>query len=78
MSVHLTRDPDGTREAGRLFASALVPGDVVTLSGTLGSGKTHFTMGVCESMPTSESGNATVRPSAVFVATTVARYSRFT
>ncbi len=50
MSVHLTRDPDGTREAGRLFASALVPGDVVTLSGTLGSGKTHFTMGVCEGL----------------------------
>jgi tRNA threonylcarbamoyladenosine biosynthesis protein TsaE len=50
MSVHLTRDPGGTHEVGRAFASSLVPGDVVALFGTLGSGKTHFTMGVCEGL----------------------------
>ena len=36
-----------TEAAGRGFAGSLRPGDVVALTGTLGSGKTRFVAGVC-------------------------------
>ena len=45
-AVH-SRSPGETEAAGRAFARRLKPGDVVALEGTLGSGKTKFTAGVC-------------------------------
>ena len=42
-----TRSPEETADAGRVFASTLRPGDVVALTGELGSGKTRFVAGVC-------------------------------
>ncbi len=45
-----THSPDETVALGRTFAADLGPGDVVTLSGPLGSGKTQFVRGVCEGL----------------------------
>jgi tRNA threonylcarbamoyladenosine biosynthesis protein TsaE len=42
--------PEETIALGRQFARQLRPGDVVALSGNLGSGKTHFISGVCEGL----------------------------
>lgn len=42
-----TRSPEETSDAGRAYAASLRPGDVVALTGELGSGKTRFVMGVC-------------------------------
>jgi tRNA threonylcarbamoyladenosine biosynthesis protein TsaE len=42
--------PEETVALGRQFAQQLRPGDVVALSGNLGSGKTHFISGVCEGL----------------------------
>jgi tRNA threonylcarbamoyl adenosine modification protein YjeE len=39
-------DPDATRAVGRRLASLLRPGDVVLLSGELGTGKTLFAGGI--------------------------------
>lgn len=50
MSSFLTRSPEETIELGRTFAATLKPGDVVTLTGNLGSGKTQFVAGVCKAM----------------------------
>lgn len=41
-----TRSPEETRILGAALAPALVPGDVVSLSGDLGAGKTVFVQGV--------------------------------
>ena len=46
----LSRSPEETEAAGRAFAGRLRPGDVVALTGTLGSGKTRFVRGVCEGL----------------------------
>lgn len=46
----LTTSAMETRALGTSFADSLRPGDVVALTGTLGSGKTHFVMGVCEGL----------------------------
>jgi tRNA threonylcarbamoyladenosine biosynthesis protein TsaE len=43
----LSRSAEETEAAGRAFAVRLLPGDVVALTGTLGSGKTRFVAGVC-------------------------------
>ena len=43
----LSRSAEETESAGRAFAGGLRPGDVVALTGTLGSGKTKFVAGVC-------------------------------
>jgi tRNA threonylcarbamoyladenosine biosynthesis protein TsaE len=43
----LSRSAEETEAAGRAFAARLRPGDVVALTGTLGSGKTRFAAGVC-------------------------------
>jgi tRNA threonylcarbamoyladenosine biosynthesis protein TsaE len=41
----LTRSPDDTRKAGAAVAELLVPGDVISLTGDLGAGKTAFVQG---------------------------------
>lgn len=41
---------DETIQLGRVFAKTLKRGDVVSLSGELGTGKTHFIAGVCDSL----------------------------
>jgi tRNA threonylcarbamoyladenosine biosynthesis protein TsaE len=39
-----------TIEQGKWFASSLRPGDIVALSGTLGTGKTQFAIGICRGL----------------------------
>ncbi len=39
-----------TKELGRKLGKSLKPGDVLALTGDLGAGKTHFAMGVAESL----------------------------
>jgi tRNA threonylcarbamoyladenosine biosynthesis protein TsaE len=46
----LTTSADETAALGRTLAASLKPGDVVALSGTLGTGKTRFVQGVCEAL----------------------------
>ena len=50
MRSFLTHSREETIELGRSFAQSLVPGAVVAVYGNLGSGKTHFIMGVCEAL----------------------------
>lgn len=50
MNTYLTGSPRETIDLARRFAAQLVPGDVVTLAGPLGSGKTQFVRGVCEGL----------------------------
>jgi len=50
MTRILSRSAAETEAAGRAFAGRLRPGDVVALTGTLGSGKTRFVAGVCEGL----------------------------
>ena len=47
MRAFVTHSPQETVELGKSFAATLSPGDVVALSGNLGSGKTQFVAGVC-------------------------------
>ncbi len=42
--------PAETEEVAARLAKALVPGDVVTISGELGSGKTTFVRGACRAL----------------------------
>jgi tRNA threonylcarbamoyladenosine biosynthesis protein TsaE len=42
----ITRDDDQTREVGRLLASELQGGEVLSLLGDLGGGKTTFVQGI--------------------------------
>jgi len=46
----LTRAPDETRKAGAALAELLVPGDVVSLTGDLGAGKTAFVQGAARAL----------------------------
>ena len=46
--------PDDTRAHGRRFAPLLTAGDVVVLSGRLGSGKTLFVSGIAEGLGITE------------------------
>jgi tRNA threonylcarbamoyladenosine biosynthesis protein TsaE len=50
MTTLVTRSPEETEKAGAVFAGLLRPGDIVALTGTLGSGKTRFVAGVCEAL----------------------------
>jgi tRNA threonylcarbamoyladenosine biosynthesis protein TsaE len=50
MKTFLTHSRQETIELGKSFAQSLSPGSVVGLFGDLGSGKTHFVMGVCEAL----------------------------
>ena len=38
---------DETRSIGKLSAEKLIPGEIITLAGDLGAGKTEFVRGVC-------------------------------
>ena len=44
--LKITHSPEETEQAGADFAASLLPGDVVTLDGDLGAGKTAFARGV--------------------------------
>ena len=46
----MTRSPAETEQAGAALAQALAPGDVVLLSGDLGSGKTTFVRGALRAL----------------------------
>ena len=45
-----TNRPEQTESAGAELAARLVPGDVVLVSGELGSGKTTFVRGACRAL----------------------------
>lgn len=61
MKRFVTHAPEETVALGKFFAASLKPGDVVALSGNLGSGKTLFAMGVCEDSALTDTSAA--RPS---------------
>jgi tRNA threonylcarbamoyladenosine biosynthesis protein TsaE len=46
----VTRAPDETRKAAAAVAELLVPGDVVSLTGDLGAGKTTFVQGAARAL----------------------------
>ncbi len=46
----ITNGVEETLKAAQAFAEQLQPGDVVALSGEMGSGKTHFVKGVVEGL----------------------------
>ncbi|RMG57379.1 MAG: tRNA (adenosine(37)-N6)-threonylcarbamoyltransferase complex ATPase subunit type 1 TsaE [Deltaproteobacteria bacterium] len=46
--VFVTHSPEETRAVARRLAAGLAPGDVVSLEGDLGAGKTEFVRGVVE------------------------------
>ncbi len=48
--IYKTNNPDGTYKVAREFAKNLKAGDVITLDGDLGAGKTAFTRGVAEGL----------------------------
>jgi tRNA threonylcarbamoyladenosine biosynthesis protein TsaE len=45
-----TSSPEETEALAELLAAALAPGDVVTVAGELGSGKTTFVRGACRAL----------------------------
>jgi len=47
---HRSGSPGETEELGARLAGVLVPGDVVTISGELGTGKTTFVRGACRAL----------------------------
>jgi len=53
-----TLSPEETREFGKQLALKAKPGDVITLTGDLGVGKTVFTQGVAEGLGISEPVNS--------------------
>jgi len=50
IGVHRTAGPEQTEALGARVARALAPGDVVLLSGELGTGKTTFVRGACRAL----------------------------
>ena len=66
-SVELTTlDAEGTRAAGARLGRVLLPGDVIALSGELGSGKTVFVQGLARGVDT-DSGALVTSPSFVIL-----------
>jgi tRNA threonylcarbamoyladenosine biosynthesis protein TsaE len=49
-TVKHSNSPQDTEAAGAALASRLTPGDVVLVSGELGSGKTTFVRGACRAL----------------------------
>ncbi len=43
-------DAAATISEGERLATALMPGDIIALTGGLGAGKTHFTQGICSGL----------------------------
>lgn len=52
--IYETNSPEETRKLGRKIGSAAAPGDVYTLVGDLGVGKTVFTQGIAEGLEITE------------------------
>lgn len=50
----VTRSPEETREVGAALAEVLLPGDVVSLTGDLGAGKTCLVQGAARALDVSE------------------------
>ena len=50
MTERITHSEAETIQAGIRFAAELQAGDVIALIGDLGSGKTHFTKGICKGL----------------------------
>jgi tRNA threonylcarbamoyladenosine biosynthesis protein TsaE len=50
MMVYQSHSPEETARLGKQFAASLKNGNVVALTGDLGTGKTHFIAGVCEGL----------------------------
>lgn len=59
---YLTRGPEDTCALGERLSGLLQPGDLVTLSGALGAGKTTFVQGIAQGL-----GVPTVATSPTFV-----------
>ena len=49
-----TKSEEETMDIGRKMGLSLKPGEVIAMTGDLGAGKTHFTMGVAESLGVTE------------------------
>lgn len=54
MTVEISDGPEATEALGARLAAELVPGDVVLVSGELGSGKTTFVRGACRELGVTE------------------------
>lgn len=48
--LHISQSPEQTAEIAAAFAKTLQPGDVVTLNGDLGVGKTAFVQGLAKAL----------------------------
>jgi tRNA threonylcarbamoyladenosine biosynthesis protein TsaE len=54
LTVEISDGPEATEALGARLAAELVPGDVVLVSGELGSGKTTFVRGACRELGVTE------------------------
>ena len=50
MATFISNSPDETESFGRQFAGSAKPGDVLALTGDLGSGKTQFVKGIAATL----------------------------